>query len=400
MRASAILAIAVAGCASPPPCGGEAGALPVAPCVAVMRTDYLSSAITFADCDGHLLAPSWIDSGTVVGSLVTSVSYDAVLIEAPGGVGWIDRSIDTLTLAALTPDELPSFVQIDVRGSASGTIANPHDAAWLPDGRALVTRYGGSPDAAGGLVSDDVVILADGAIVQRLEPTLARTTDVHARPDEIVVLGDPPAVALVSLGRASNDFMTFEDGMVAVVSLGATPTIEALLDIPGLQNCGPLRRDPGDPNRAYLLCIAGYLRPAEERRPHAGIVELTHADGDVGITATASVPAPHQVPGVGLVALGGRRVLVVGTGSATQTSIPDELLEVSLATGEVTLVERAGSGFVLGDGVLVASTGRVLVPDAESSSIWVIDRAVPARVVERVSIDDCIELPPRALLAL
>ncbi len=395
------------GCVGPSPCRAPVDTVP-SPCIAVVRGDYGSSAIAFADCDGTSVAPSWIDSGSVAPQLVTAVSADVVIVPAPGGLAWIDRyNVDVLTVADPTASP-PAFTQIDVRSNVDGVSANPHDAEWLADGRALVTRYGAGPSPEGGVANDDVLVMRGEAIEARIAFDDARTTGlradgtsvaIYARPDELVLLGASDDVALVSLGRASLDYFVFAEGMIGVLGLGEGAPSTSTLPIDGLVNCGMMRRDPDVATRAYLLCAGPLLTDAATRRGLSGVVELELVDGRVEVTSIRRMPETFRVATGGLVPLGDRRVLVVATGSAGEIEIGDQLLVMNVADGSVTLVYEASSGFVLGSGALVPSSGEVFVPDAEAGALRVID-AASATPVRTVPLDGCVGLPPRQVVFL
>jgi hypothetical protein len=188
--------------------------------------------------------------------------------------------------------------------------------------------------------------------------------------------------------------------MVAAVSIGPSPEVTELVPLPGMQNCGALERDPLDPRRAYVLCSGPLREPTEVRRALAGVIELELADGTLTVSDVLRIEAPHPVPSGGLMALGERRMLVIGTGSAGLTDVRDQILEVSLSDRTVRSVHTSEGSFGIGRGAYVPSTGRALIPDAASAEILVLDATSPVTVVERAVVEDCIELPPRQLMAL
>ncbi len=394
-----VLAPAAAGCVSRASCPpGQLEPPERTPAFVVVRSDYASSALALLDGEGLVIDDDWVDSGTRVSSLVTGVSADVVVPStAIGGVAWIDRyAVDVLTIATLDGD----VTQIDllgITGSRDGYTANPHDALRLDDGRLLVTRHdpNPSPDASELSRGNDVVVIEDDRIV-RAVPLLADEGDVLARPDVLLplVAGDLQAV-LVTLTRLDRRFTRAAPGAALLLDEELTPSPP--LTFGALENCGQASVDPDDPARAYVLCAGLATGTEDERRPHAGIVELTLSEGgSLTMTGTVSPGPMDPVPSNGIVALGGRRVLAVAYGRLLPRA-QDRLLEVDVGAGTSREILRSTAGaFVLGDGTFDAAEDVALVPDAETSSILRIE-ASTATLRDRIELEGCVGLPPREI---
>lgn len=403
------IALLLVGCTTRAACPPGELALPAPrpPAFVLLRSDWTTSALALLDADGTPIVTDWLDSGTHVSTLVTSLGGDPALPSTPLGprtIAWIDRSpVDVLSLR--TADAL---TQIDMRaepeGARTGSSVNPHDAAALGDGRLLVVRPQpsidpGAPELARG---NDVVVVQGGRVTQRialdadqpLRDCSGSDCTAYAGPASIVPLG--AHTFLVALDRFNLRFDRPGDGAVIGID---RDTLEAStpVSLAPLENCRSVALDPRDATRAYVLCAGSFEESPDARRPVAGIAEITvDASGALVLGDVWQAPVGMPVVGTGLVALGGGRVLAVANeGTVTSDTPPDHLLEIDVTAGTAREVYVSMGGFVLGDGVLSGTT--VLVPDAERGGVMRVDVSGPATAGELVPIDDCVGLPPRQI---
>lgn len=415
MRIGATLStIVLLGCASRASCPPGDLSRPVqTPAFGVVRSDFTSSAIALLAADGTILDPDFVDSGTRVAMLVTSLAGDVVLPSTslgPGRVAWLDRyGVDVLTIAE--PDRAPTQIAVrgDVDGASSGASVNPWDAIALPDGRVLVARY--NPNTAPGAPplsrGDDLLVIEGTAATGRVElggdvaldaaACTGSYCTVYARPAVLLPLAAGSARSVLAvLDRMSADYHHVSSGAVVTVAPD-TLAVSAPLVIDGLVNCAYAAPDPADAARAYVLCIGprytagGASRASEDdRRATAGIVEVTlDATGTLRVTGRFQPSATDPVPSNGIIAIGGGSVLYVASGSLDAPTVPDRLVSVEVASGATQVVYRASTAFVIHDGC-VSGTGA-LVPDAAANAILYVEGGA---VMRSTTFDDCIGLPP------
>ena len=366
------------------------------PAFALVRSDYSSSAIVLLDARGLVVEHDFVDSGTHVSSLVSSLSGDVVLPTTPLGAGvvaWIERSsTDLVTLATRS-----TIAHVDARGGRSFD-AYPQDALVLPDGRLLVSRLGVDGDSAAG---SDLAVFADGTLDHEISLGLHDVapdcrSDCALYPVPTVLLpmasGDARTV-LVVMSHLSREFTHAGSGAVAAVDPSSLSVSQTVFLDP-LSNCQYASRAPDDASHAFVSCTGLQTQDADGRRTSAGVAEISLSPaGELTVIGIAQAAVGAPVVGGGIIAIGGRRVLAVAReGDPQHTGLPDHLVEIDLATGESRDVMQTRGGFVLGDGVLAGDLA--LVPDASTSAIVRVDVAAPAHVLDRVSLDGCSRLPP------
>jgi hypothetical protein len=400
--ALAIITSVAAGCATRASClTGHLEPPSRAPRFVVLRSDYGgASALALLDGDDQLIDDDWVDSGTRVSSLVTAISGDVVVPSTPlGGIAWIDRfAVDVLTIAQ--PDG--GIEQIDLLGASDGMhdafTSNPHDALRLDDGRILVTRHNRnlSPDAGELSRGNDVIVIDDGHVTASID-LQGDEGDVLARPDVLLPLvAGTHHVVLVTLTRLDARYMSAASGAAVVLDEMLRPS--PVVTFGALQNCVSASVDPDDASRAYVLCSGLALEAMDDRRPHAGIVELTLSEeGVLEITGMAVPDASGPVPTNGLIALGSRRVLAVAYGQLLPTVVEDRLIEIDVAAGTTRDIWQASrAAFVLGDGTFDAANGVALVPDAETNAVLRFE-ASTATFVDAIELGGCVGVPPREI---
>lgn len=413
----AIASLVLAGCASRASCpAGDLALPPQAPAFVVVRSDQATSAaLALLAADGTLIDLDFIDSGTRVSSLVTSLSGDVVVPSTPLGdrtIAWLDRfNVDQLALFADG-----AITAIDTRGESAtsphtGFSANPYDAVSLGDGRILVARYGLNHDASAPELQrgNDVIVIERGLVTRRIDLRADGVLDAarcagtdctaYARPSVLLPLASGGAHAiLVVLDRLSRDFMAAGTGALVTID-PATLAVSSPLALEGLENCYYASRDPSDTSRASVLCSGRPFSTEDGRRSSSGIVEVTlDASGALSVTQRFDPGPADAAPFNGIIGIDRARVLYVAAGSLV-TGVPDRLVDLDLATGTASIVYRAATAFVLGEGV--AATGGALVPDAAANAILrVAVDPTRASVTGSIALDDCIGLPPRQIRPL
>lgn len=403
--------LALAGCASRASCPAGDLSLPAAvPAFAVVRADasYASSAIALLAADGTLVDPDFVDSGTRVSTLVTSLPGDVVLPTTPLGdhtIAWIDRlNYDLLTVVRDGARPL----EIDVRGESSGSThtgfsANPQDALLLDDGRILVSRLGVNNDPLAPELQrgNDVVVIEDGRVAQRID--LAADVALTDCPGPCTGFAHPAAMlvlrvgalarVLVVLERTSGNFAIPAPGAVVAID-PATLAVSPPLVLGPLENCQFASHDPDDPARAYVACTSIQTRDSEARRPHAGVAEIVlDASGALSLGHLVQTTGTDPVVGAGVIGIGAGRVLAVAHDAHPgDLGHPDHLLEIAMASGAVRDLYQTRIGFSLGNGALAGDVA--LVPDQDASVIVRVDVVGPATVRDTIAVDDCVGLPP------
>ncbi|MBX7194901.1 MAG: hypothetical protein K1X94_22805 [Sandaracinaceae bacterium] len=404
--ALATLAMASVSCVGADPCAAhELG--PIArPHLAVVLSDYASSAIAIVESDGVVTAP-WIDSGSRPPELVAALSGDVVLprsLPRADALAIVDRyQTDVLTEIPYAAPE--ALAQHDLRGGrTSGASPNPQDVLALEDGRWLVSRHNpaeapAAPELARG---NDLAILDEATheLVGRID--LGADVELEgvryfARPSGLVRMHDGSEErVLVGLARLSSLVLRLT-GPGAVALLDPRTSRVAVLELEGLSNCTTVASFPRDDARAMVLCRGDAFGEDEAR---GGLVEIALDAGVLverrrfAVSADASLPPP----GNGLVPLDATRVAYVSSGSVIEGRL-DRLVLLDVTTGETSLLLESGpEPFMLGDGVLDGDA--LLVPDGNAHAIR---RFAIADLVEGEPIvlgGACATLPPRQVVVV
>jgi hypothetical protein len=397
------VALTLAGCGTTDPCR-ENELMPIeAPRLAVVLSDYASSAVVIVDERDEILGP-FIDSGSRPPGIVATLSGDVVLPRRapdPSQLVLIDRyQTDVLTAIPFAAPE--RLVQRDLRGGrTSGSSPNPQDVLALADGRWLVSRLNpaedpGAPTLARG---NDVAVL--DAERHELVDRFALEADVvldevtyFARPAGLAAMEDRGAPrVLVGLARLSS-FVLRRTGPGAVALLDADTGRAQVLELPGLSNCLQVQTVPSDAGRAIVLCRGDAFGEDESR---GGLVEVAIVEQVLretrrfAVADDASLPPPSN----GLVVLDDHRLAYVSSGSVREGRT-DRLVELDLRDGSARVVaESTPTPFELGDGAFDASRDELLVPDG---NLRAIRRFVGPDLSEGAPLSlasACLRLPPR-----
>jgi len=372
--------------------------------VAVVFSDYTSTAIGLLDSEGELLTESWIDSGTTPSGVSTTLSGDVVLPTTsvlPRTLTWIDRlGVDVITQIGFErPLTVKQFnVQLPTQQGQSAYRANPQDARALPDGGLLVTRHEPNlaPNAPSIDQGDDLVMVApDNTITRRIDlaqfSTTFEDTLIYARPTQIATLG---RTWVVGTARLSADFRQAAAGAVALVDHQTYAVSAQMLE--GLANCGEVREAPNDTTTVFVLCAGGTFGIEQTRRSTAGIVRLQlDAQGAPQVTKVwrASEHADAPSPSSALLALNATHVLAVANGDDAANQ-GDQLVAYNVETGTHQITFQAHENFVLGRGTYNPVTGLLFVPDAQRGVLrWRVTTELSFEERSAVAATTCHRLP-------
>lgn len=344
------------------------------PRFAVVQSDYSSSAIALLDDQLTLLTEAWIDSGTTVPKLASTLSGDIVLPTTAAEANvltTIDRT-GVVTRIEIPTGTVLSQLRTRMTDKAGGFQPNPHDYLPLGDGTALVSRSEPNltPDAPSEDHGNDLIRIdiETGELVRRydLAPLDASegSTRFYARPDRLVHLGDFVAIGLV---RASLGYQ--EEGPGAVGFLDLSDDTLHVVHLDGLANCGEIAQVQATDRALVVLCIgdgglaSGWYDP-DSRRARAGLALI-----EVSPTGSLELSSVYRAsdhpniapPSTGLIPLSRTRVLAMAAGSRTET---DALVDYDLDAQTAVVLYKAADSFVLGNGCLSPLDGSLLVPDA------------------------------------
>lgn len=340
--------------------GGAAPPLPPREdcALAVVASDYRSTAVSLLTADGELCAPDVITSGSRPPGLLTALSGDVVLPSAALPDGRV-RVLDRYPNAVLTTlDPLTSEV-LDQLAVSTGYPSNPQDVTAI-DGALVLTRMEHDDDGAEG---SDLWWPGDGS---RL------ALDDHADPglDPMPTRFARAANGLwVGLTHLAADFAAAGPGRVLGLSDDGRAVVRRL-DLPSLQNCGTIASAQPD-GGLWVVCSGLFRNASGPQIAHSGVAWLgpDAVAADNGplapswLAAAAELHSPGDVGrplGFTLAPLDDARALVVALGDLA-TRRPDRLLLVH-RDGPIVLLAEGGA-FELG-GVLTVSGRLVLVADA------------------------------------
>lgn len=386
--------------------------LPRTPRLAVVLSDFRSTAIAMLDADGVVLDETWLHSGTVPPRIIAALSGDVVLPSSPPpshSLFVLDRfRTDVLTRLCVPDGSLVG--QLRTHTDAPGFSSNPHDVAFVADDEAWVSRHGKNltPGAATDELGDDLIRI-DPRTMQRVpgrvdlssfdslvSSTLGgetRDVIVFARPSRVVPVGE---LLVVGLGRLSADFTAADEGMVAIVD-PATETAVGLSLAP-MKSCGEVVPVPGDDSRALVACT-GFAQPFGDEgqvRASAGLAMLVAEAGAVRVEhlwrADLDTAGPIVAPFP--VALSATEAMATDWGDVA-TDTPDRLYRVDLRSGATELVYESSEAFALGTPAYDPETNTIWLPDA-AVGVVVLTPEESSFVVERtVEIGVGLGVPPR-----
>lgn len=396
-------ALGLAGCGTADRCDSDALAPIASPHLAIVLSDYASSAIVVVDEGGRVFGP-WLDSGSRPPGLVATLSGDLVLPRVapdPARLVLIDRyQTDVLTAIPFArPDAL---VQRDLRGGrTSGSSPNPQDVLALDDGRWLVSRHNPAADPAAPELArgNDLAVLD----AERHELVARRVLEADLVLDGVTYFARPAGLAamrdageprvLVGLARLA-PLELRRTGPGAVAWLDPRSDRTEVLELPGLSNCIHVAPVPGPGDRAVVLCRGDAFGEDESR---SGLVEVAFESHRLverrrhTVARTPSLPAPSN----GLVPLDAQRIAYVSSGSVREGRL-DRLVALDLDRAEATVIaESAPMPFELGEGTLDPVRTELLVPDGNLGAIRRFDAVDLTERAPLVLPDPCLGLPPR-----
>ncbi len=342
--------------------------------LAVVASDYVSTAVSLLTSDGTLCAPDIITSGSRPPGLLTALSGDVTLPSEPDPAGLL-YLIDRFPNAVVTAvDPLTSAVRTQLAVSP-GFAGNPYDIAFI-DGppSILLTRFGSNPNAASPEGSD---LLRVADVTSRIDLAPYADAGFEPMPDQLARAADRLWVGLTHL---ATDFSTAAPGRVLALD-PATLAVTHTLDLAPLQNCGTIVSSSATAG-LWVVC-SGLFRasPTGPQRDHSGLAWLSPAltpDPNAPASAATLPLAPSWLrraadlhpPGVEgrplgftLAALDDDHALIVALGDLA-TKLPDRLLLVSRTADSVVTVAESESPYELG-AVLPRPVERlILVADA------------------------------------
>lgn len=332
--------------------------------LAVVASDYRSTAVSLLTADGERCAPDVITSGSRPPGLLTALSGDVVLPSAPLGdhlVRVLDRYPNAV-LTTLAADSDDVLAQLAV---SPGYASNPQDVTMVGGALVLARMEHDDTGADGG----DLWWPADGS---RLALDAFADAGKDPMPTRFARATDGLWVGLTHLAR---DFSAAGPGRVLGLSDDARAVVRTL-DLPTLQNCGTIAA-ASDDGGLWVVCSGLFRNASGPQIDHSGIAWLARDDAlgasplspswvmkAVDLHATGDVGRPL---GFTLAPLDEARVLVVALGDL-ESKRPDRLLLVDRTgrtgpAGDATVLAEGGA-FELG-GVLAIPDRLVLVADAD-----------------------------------
>ena len=339
--------------------------------LAVVASDYRSTALSLLTADGTLCAPDVITSGSRPPGLLTALSGDVALPFEPDPAGLV-RVIDRYPNAVVTTlDPLTSTVT-DQLAASPGFAANPQDLAFVPGGL-LLARMERRP-------SDDSGDPTSYAGSDLLHVTPTATTPIVLAPYADPGFDPMPTRFARAAGRLwiglthlAPDFSAAGPGRALALdpdSLAVTHT----LDLAPLQNCGTL--SSASPSHGLWVVCSGLFRnsPSGPQRDHSGLAWLAPSLPSASLTPTWSLAAADLHPldldgrplGLTLAALDDQRALVVALGDLA-TDRPDRRLLVDITdrtTPSISTLTESGP-FELGAVLPLPDERLILVADAD-----------------------------------
>lgn len=382
--------------------------------IAVVASDYSSTAISLLTSDGALCAPDIITSGSRPPGLLTALSGDVVLPSEPDPRGLL-HVLDRYPNGVMTTVD-PTTSEV-VAQLAIGTLSDPHDIAFV-DGppSILLTRmeYTDPESTADG--SDLLRVPLDGSPNTRFDlttyadrPRLPGKPDYDPMPDRFARASGRLWVGLTHL---TTDFLRAAPGRALALDPGSL-AVTHTLDLSPLQNCGTVA-SPGPDAGLWVVC-SGLFRvsPNGPQLAFSGLAWLAPDLPAATTPPSALTPTwlrhaadlhPADVAarplGFTLAALDDEHALVVALGDLA-TDLPDRLLLVTRTTNTVTTVAESRAAFEFGavlprplDRIILVADGNPYDPRVRRFT-WPTD-AEPATELAPIDISPS-GLPPRHL---
>jgi hypothetical protein len=399
VRGLVVLATACNVPAPPSATGGAKGAT-----LEIVCSDFKSTNVALAKCDGTILSGSFVSSAATAPGLVTALSGDVeVPFVAPtsGRAVIIDRSSNVLTWM-----DAETAKVISQLGVSTGFASNPHDYVEVDATRAFVSRYGTNPtpmkqsfDQGGDLLIVDTTSFAIAGRIAMPEENAA----LQPCPDTLNWLGSN---VVVTLGRISADFSMIGDGRFVGVS-PSTNQVAWTVNVTGLQTCGRLVTSPSG-ELAAIACSSTASSTTNQ-------FDTTKSD-IVVYDATVTPPVELRRLGVAQrlgfavqpqIAFASDHEILALTYGANATG-GDTVIAVNAMTGDVTTLASNTASFVLSGTRCFPQCGGVcLVADAENNALrrWQVGAGAGGdsgdggtatfTALSNVTVDPTVGLPPR-----
>jgi hypothetical protein len=361
--------------------GAEAG---TGPSVAVVNTDYKSTALSLVDpAGGKVIKDDCITSSSKPVTLTATLSGDVVVptqAQPSGEVVVIDRLNATLTWVAPKTCEVTRQVNV-----GEGKMANPQDVIPVSAKKVYVPRY--SSDTGDLLVLDPTTGMITGHI--DLKPSTP-TSDkpVLPNPSRGVVLNGKAYVVLTAL---SADSMSGAQGRVVVVDT-ATDAVTGTIDLPALKNCASIAAL----DKALVVGCGGVFGDANQTNDSGvALVDLSMTPPTVKVVAAKTFGralSPFDVAAVS------PSLAFAITGGDFSNMPPDQLWAFDFAGGAPRKVLDGKAAFTLSGLLVDATRKKLLIADGDMKTprLHVFDLSNPAAITLQSSVTtNAGGLPPR-----
>lgn len=199
--------------------------------LAVLNSDYKSTAITLVNPDTHAVIDPCLSSGSVTARLSQPLSGDVVLPSQTGTAGEL-AIIDRQNDAVIWLDAASCSVTRQL-AVAPGFHGDPQDVAQISSTKAYVPRYLADDTGTGG---NDVAIVdpSKPAVTGTLSmASYATDPNVLARPSHLVLAGE---LAFLTLNNINGDYSVYGPGRVLQIDT-ASDQVVGELDLPDARSC-------------------------------------------------------------------------------------------------------------------------------------------------------------------
>jgi hypothetical protein len=336
--------------------------------LAVVASDFTSTAVSLLASDGTLAKDDCIDSGTQAGGKISlTLSGDVTLPSQrqQGGELWlVDRGNAALTIIAPQTCEVNGQISV-----ATGFKSNPHDVAVVSPSKVYVTRYETNAAASDAMSKgDDVVIVdrASGAITGRIDlsgyAVAVAGATIQARPDRMVLAGGK---VYVSLASQDAKFLAAGAGRVVVID-PAADAVTGMIDLPGLKGCSALMVLEAT-QTLYVACGGSFADGDQSASSGIATIDLQASPPAVTHVTPASAFGKQPLNFSWIAALSGTRAFTstLGTFADAANNIAgssDAAFVFDPGTDTTAHITLDAGAFDLGRGALSGTT--LLVPDA------------------------------------
>jgi len=293
---------------NPPP--GDFG--PGPPWLAVVSTDYASSAVSLIDLRQAVVAHAGLlDSGSKMSPGMTTLSGDVVLASSlaeaptPSTVTVVDRASGVVTVVDLAGRQVTRQLNV-----ATGFYANPYDAVllgphWWVSRTGRNAKANDTPDPLDG--GDDLLVLdnATGKPTGRLDlqPWSTFATGLAA-PQRLVV--DGPRL-WTALGSFSPDFKQQGPGRLLEVDWQNQTVVQAV-ELAPWTNCVSVQLLQGEPGQRDLVvaCQGAYGGGPAAQLAGSALLRVTVTDPPTVAVLVRASDLGDQPFGTALAVLGNR----------------------------------------------------------------------------------------------